>query len=40
MIGTNRFSNKTSLKETSGRSLRAMCIGMSTRDEKFQASYL
>ena len=28
------------LRKTSARSLRAMCIGMSSRDEKFQASYL
>ena len=28
------------LRRTSARSLRAMCIGMSTRDVKFQVSYL
>jgi len=31
---------KPVLRRTSARSLRAMCIGMSTRDEIFQASYL
>ena len=31
---------KPVLRKTSARSLRAMCIGMATRDEKFQASYL
>ena len=31
---------KPVLRRTSAKSLRAMCIGMSTRDEKFQASYL
>jgi len=31
---------KPVLRKTSARSLRAMCIGMSTRDEKFQAFYL
>ncbi len=31
---------KPVLRRTSARSLRAMCIGMSLRDEKFQASYL
>jgi len=31
---------KPVLRITSARSLRAMCIGMSSRDEKFQASYL
>ena len=31
---------KPVLKKTSARSLRAMCIGMATRDEKLQASYL
>jgi pimeloyl-ACP methyl ester carboxylesterase len=31
---------KPVLRRTSARSLRAMCIGMSSRDEKFQASYL
>ena len=31
---------KPVLRSTSARSLRAMCIGMSLRDEKFQASYL
>ncbi len=31
---------KPVLRTTSARSLRAMCIGMSSRDEKFQASYL
>ncbi|MBO8230473.1 alpha/beta hydrolase [Prochlorococcus marinus str. MU1404] len=31
---------KPVLRRTSARSLRAMCIGMSTREEKFQASYL
>ena len=31
---------KPVLRKTSARSLRAMCIGMSSRDEKFQASYL
>ena len=28
------------LRRTAARSLRAMCIGMSSRDEKFKASYL
>ncbi len=28
------------LRKTAARSLRAMCIGMSSRDEEFQASYL
>jgi len=28
------------LRRTAARSLRAMCIGMSSRDEKLQASYL
>ena len=31
---------KPVLRRTSARSLRAMCIGMSSRDDKFQASYL
>jgi len=31
---------KPVLRRTSARSLRAMCIGMSSRDEKFQSSYL
>ena len=31
---------KPVLRRTSARSLRAMCIGMSSRDEKLQASYL
>jgi len=31
---------KPVLRRTSARSLRAMCIGMFSRDEKFQASYL
>tara|TARA_B100000902_G_scaffold119024_1_gene119476 strand:- start:46 stop:993 length:948 start_codon:yes stop_codon:yes gene_type:complete len=31
---------KPVLRRTSARSLRAMCIGMSSRDSKFQASYL
>jgi len=31
---------KPVLRRTSARSLRSMCIGMSSRDEKFQASYL
>ena len=31
---------KPVLRRTSARSLRAMCIGMSTRDENLQASYL
>ena len=31
---------KPVLRRTSARALRAMCIGMSSRDEKFQASYL
>ncbi len=31
---------KPVLRRNSARSLRAMCIGMSSRDEKFQASYL
>ncbi len=31
---------KPVLRSTSARSLRAMCIGMSLRDENFQASYL
>ena len=31
---------KPVLRRTSARTLRAMCIGMSSRDEKFQASYL
>jgi len=31
---------KPVLRKTSARSLRAMCIGMSSRDEKFQSSYL
>ena len=31
---------KPVLRRTSARSLRAMCIGMSSRDKKFQASYL
>jgi len=31
---------KPVLRRTSARSLRAMCIGMSSRDQKFQASYL
>ncbi|KGF96833.1 putative alpha/beta hydrolase [Prochlorococcus marinus str. MIT 9302] len=31
---------KPVLKRTAARSLRAMCIGMSSRDEEFQASYL
>ena len=31
---------KPVLRNTSARSLRAMCIGMSSRDENFQASYL
>jgi len=31
---------KPVLRRTSARSLRAMCIGMSSRDEIFQASYL
>ncbi len=31
---------KPVLRRTSARSLRAMCIGMSLRNEKFQASYL
>ena len=31
---------KPVLRRTSARSLRAMCIGMSSRDEKFKASYL
>ena len=31
---------KPVLRRTAARSLRAMCIGMSSRDEKFQASYL
>ena len=31
---------KPVLRRTSARSLRAMCIGMSSRYEKFQASYL
>ena len=31
---------KPVLRRTSARSLRAMCIGMSSRDERFQASYL
>jgi len=31
---------KPVLRKTSARSLRAKCIGMSSRDEKFQASYL
>jgi pimeloyl-ACP methyl ester carboxylesterase len=31
---------KPVLRRTSARSLRAMCIGMSSRDEKFQASHL
>ena len=31
---------KPVLRRTSARSLRAMCIGMCLRDEKFQASYL
>ncbi len=31
---------KPVLRRTSARSLRAMCIGMSSRDENFQASYL
>jgi len=31
---------KPVLRRTSARSLRAMCVGMSSRDEKFQASYL
>ncbi len=31
---------KPVLRRTSARALRAMCIGMSSRDEKFKASYL
>ena len=31
---------KPVLRRTSARSLRAMCIGMSSRDQKFQSSYL
>jgi len=31
---------KPVLRRTSARSLRAMCIGMSSREEKFQATYL
>ena len=31
---------KPVLRRTSARSLRAMCIGMSLRDEKFKSSYL
>ena len=31
---------KPVLRRTSARSLRAMCIGMSSRDEKFKASHL
>ena len=31
---------KPVLRRTSARSLRAMCIGMSSRDEKFKVSYL
>ena len=31
---------KPVLRKTSARSLRAMCVGMSSRDERFQASYL
>jgi len=31
---------KPALRRTSARSLRAMCIGMSSRDEKFKSSYL
>ena len=31
---------KPVLRRTSARSLRSMCIGMSSRDERFQASYL
>ena len=31
---------KPVLRSTAARALRAMCIGMSSRDEKFQASYL
>jgi len=31
---------KPVLRKTSARSLRAMCIGMSSRDEKFKASHL
>nr|WP_075487152.1 alpha/beta fold hydrolase [Prochlorococcus marinus] len=31
---------KPVLRKTAARSLRAMCIGMSSRDEEFQASYL
>ena len=31
---------KPVLRKTSARSLRAMCIGMSTRDDKYKASYL
>ncbi len=31
---------KPVLRKTSARALRAMCIGMSSRDEKFRASYL
>jgi len=31
---------KPVLRKTSARSLRAMCFGMSSRDEKFQAPYL
>jgi pimeloyl-ACP methyl ester carboxylesterase len=31
---------KPVLRKTSARSLRAMCIGMSSRDQKFQSSYL
>jgi len=31
---------KPVLRRTAARSLRAMCIGMSTRDVKFQVSYL
>ena len=31
---------KPVLRKTAARSLRAMCIGMSSRDQKFQSSYL
>ena len=31
---------KPVLRKTAARSLRAMCIGMSSRDENFRASYL
>ncbi len=34
------FVTKPVLRKTSARSLRAMCIGMASREEKFQASYL